>query len=74
MPDTHINAYFAEVEEKHQKVLDAHADWETAKLRLEAKKKEVGYKESEDTEEEESAEEEPEAPKESKPGFFNKKK
>lgn len=43
MADTHINAYFADVAEHEQKVLEAHAEWEAAKARLETKKKEVGY-------------------------------
>jgi len=45
MADTHINAYFAEVDEAEKKVIAAHGEWEAAKTRLEAKKKEVGYEE-----------------------------
>lgn len=40
---THINAYFADVDEAYAKVEAAHGAWEAAKLRLETKKKEVGY-------------------------------
>jgi hypothetical protein len=43
---THINAFFADVDEQRQKVLDAHSAWEEAKARLEVKKKEVGYEET----------------------------
>lgn len=43
MADTHINAFFADVDEKEKTVLAAHAEWEAAKVRLEAKKKEVGF-------------------------------
>jgi len=47
MSDTHINAYFEEVAQAEKRVLQAHAEWETAKNQLEAKKKEVGYEELE---------------------------
>lgn len=47
MMSTHINAYFADVAEAEKKVLEAHAEWEAAKARLEDKKKEVGYVEAE---------------------------
>lgn len=43
MADTHINAYFADVDEAYAKVEAAHGEWEAAKARLETKKKEVGY-------------------------------
>jgi predicted DNA-binding WGR domain protein len=49
MADTHINAFFAEADEAEKKVLAAHAEWEEAKSRLEAKKKEVGYVETNNT-------------------------
>lgn len=43
MSNTHINAFFADVDEKEKLVLAAHAEWEAAKARLEVKKKEVGH-------------------------------
>lgn len=45
MSDTHINAFFADVDEAEKNVLAAHAEWEAAKARLEVKKQEVGYEE-----------------------------
>jgi len=49
MPNTHINAFFVDVEEAHERVVAAHAEWEAAKSRLEAKKKEVDYVEPEES-------------------------
>ena len=43
MADTHINAFFADVEEKKQAVVLAQGELDAAKARLAAKKKEVGY-------------------------------
>jgi hypothetical protein len=43
MPDTHINAYFADVEEAKREVSNAQAKLGEAEDRLAAKKLEVGY-------------------------------
>ncbi len=43
--DTHINAYFADVEAAEANVAKAKSELDTATARLEAKKKEVGYEE-----------------------------
>lgn len=51
MADTHINAYFAEVDEKKQAVVQAKGELEAAEARLEAKKKEVGWVEEKPAEE-----------------------
>ncbi len=45
MADTHINAFFAEVEDKQQALAVAQSELKQAKDRLEAKKREVGYEE-----------------------------
>lgn len=42
MADTHINAFFADVQEAEQKVIVAKGELEAVKARLEAKKVEVG--------------------------------
>lgn len=47
MSDTHINAYFGDVDEKQKLVDVANAELEASKARLEVKKKEVGYVEPE---------------------------
>lgn len=59
MSDTHINAYFGDVEEKRKLVDLAEAELEAAEARLAIKKKEVGYVESPPTEVETEAEEVP---------------
>lgn len=74
MADTHINAFFAAVEEAHKAVLAAHAEWEAAKTRLEAKKKEVGYVETAVKHTEETALAEAEKVIQSGKGFFRDKK
>lgn len=51
MAETHINAFFAAVDEAEQKVRIAVGEWDTAKARLEVKKKEVGYVEKSNSEE-----------------------
>jgi len=50
MSDTHINAYFGDVDEKQKLVDLANGELEAAKARLEVKKKEVGYVEADPTE------------------------
>lgn len=55
MPDTHINAYFAEVEDKKHIFNQAQRDLEEAHARLEAKKKEVGWQDPEEVESKEAA-------------------
>lgn len=50
MAETHINAFFGDVEAKQQAVVVAQGELEAAKVRLEAKKKEVGYAETQDSE------------------------
>ncbi len=47
MSDTHINAYFVDVDEAQQRANQANAALGVAKDHLEAKKKEVGWTESE---------------------------
>jgi hypothetical protein len=76
MADTHINAYFADVDEAEKKVIAAHAEWEAAKTRLEAKKNEVGYEEpsapvSNESKPEEEVKEETPKPKGN--SLFNRK-
>lgn len=48
MADTHINAFFADVEAAKAAVRDAQGELEGAEARLEAKKLEVGYEEPAD--------------------------
>mgnify|MGYP001616491386 CR=1 FL=1 len=43
MTDTHINAYFVDVDEAQQRANQANAELGVAKDRLEAKKKEAGF-------------------------------
>lgn len=43
MPETHINAFFAEVDEKQKSFERAAAELQNARDRLETKKKQVGY-------------------------------
>lgn len=45
MSDTHINAFFADRDEALVKVQAAQAEYDVASKRLEAKKKEIGWKE-----------------------------
>lgn len=47
MAETHINAYFADVDEKQKAFEYAAAELQAARDRLETKKKEVGYVEPE---------------------------
>ncbi len=53
MSETHINAYFADVEEKKKAFNQAQAELMAAKDRLEAKKLDVGWKEDEESESDE---------------------
>lgn len=46
MADTHINAFFADVENARIKAVQAQGELDAAKQRLEAKKAEVDYDES----------------------------
>lgn len=55
---THINAYFADVDEKQKLVDVANSELEAATARLEVKKKEEGYVEPEVSEPTEVAKEE----------------
>lgn len=43
MADTHINAYFADVDTKQTAVAQANAELQAANARLWAKKKEIGW-------------------------------
>lgn len=74
MPDTHINAFFADVDEKLHAVLVAQGELEAAKDRLEAKKKEVGYVEPETPSETSKTEEKPVEQTEEKQSVFKKNK
>ena len=47
MSDTHINAFFGDVDEKQKAFEQAAAELHQARERLEVKKKEVGYEEPE---------------------------
>ena len=74
MSDTHINAYFGDVDEKLKALLAAQADYEAAKQRLEIKKKEVGYEEPKAEETPAPKADEPtEADVEPKKSLFSKK-
>lgn len=78
MSDTHINAYYGEVEEKKQAVREAEAELQASEHRLADKKRELGIVDKPSTkssEKEESAE--TSAEEKPKPGTgltFGKKK
>lgn len=75
MAETHINAFFADVDEKLHIVLVAQGELQAAKDRLEAKKKEVGYVEPETPQAEASSLEEKSVEKtEEKQSVFKKNK
>lgn len=75
MSDTHINAFFADVDAKLQDVLSAQAEYEAAKERLETKKNEIGWEDPEEVVQEAAKPEEPSKTedKESKHHVFRKK-
>lgn len=62
MADTHINAFFADVDEAQKGFEQAAAALQDARARLEVKKKEVGYVEPKTTKEVETTVPEPQDP------------
>ncbi len=56
MADTHINAYFSDVDEAELKLRQAQGELSAAKLRLENKKIEVGWDEPVQDDTQESSE------------------
>lgn len=67
MSDTHINAFFADVDAKLQDVLSAQAEYEAAKDRLEAKKLETGWEDPEEVVQKAAKPEEPSENEEKEP-------
>jgi hypothetical protein len=73
MAETHINSYFADVDAAAAEVRVANGKYQEARARLEAKKKEVDWKEPEPTPESHGEQPQATETKESH-GIFNKKK
>jgi len=73
MPDTHINAYYEDVEEAKQKVAVAQGELQAAKQRLAEKERQLGLGDDEPKVRTEADDANLEPSEEKKPGILKKK-